>query len=213
MGHVLADDLLLPHDMPPTHEALRAGFAVNALDLMGASAALPLPLHATPALLPGMALPPGTDAILPHDSTQTTGPHREAIDALNPGDGIRRAGHDGRKGDVIAQAGQRLDARQQLLAVLAGVSQLPVRRPRVHVAPDTPLARFVTDWAQALGARVTEDAPHLTILPSQIHQPRLALAPGDTGWLAIEGGTLVLDLLTRFDGAVARRRAGLRCSR
>jgi len=203
MGHALTEDLLLPHDMPPAHEALRAGFAVNALDLMGASAELPLPLHAARALLPGMTLPPGTDAILPEDGTRTNGPEREAIQPLDPGEGIRRTGHDGRKGDAIAWAGQRFAARHRLLAILAGVSHLPVRRPRVQVAPDAPHAGFVANWAQSLGAMITEDCPHLIIRATLTHQPRLALAPGDTGWLARDATALVLDLPTRFDGAIA----------
>lgn len=203
IGHALSDDLLLPDDLPPQHEALRAGYAVNALDLMGASAAMPLPLHDAPALLPGMPLPPGLDAILPDDSTQTTGHRLEAIDALNPGEGIRRAGHDGRKGDAVARAGQRINARHRLMAALAGLSHLPVRRPRVRVTPDAPQAAFIAGWVRSLGARVTDDDPHLIIRLTQTHTPRLALAPGDTAWLARDGDTLVLDLPPRFDGAIA----------
>ncbi len=203
MGHALAEDLLLPHDLPTGHEALRAGFAVNALDLMGASAALPLPLHDAPALMPGMPLPPGTDAILPEDRTQVTDTGRKAIDSINPGDGVRRAGHDGRKGDAIARAGQPFGTRHQLLARLAGISHVRVRRPRVQVAIDLPLATFVADWARSLGALITDEAPQLVIRPTRTQQPRLALAPGDTGWLARDGEALTLELPPRHDGGVA----------
>jgi len=202
-GYVLAEDVFLPHDLPQTHEALRAGYAVNALDLMGASASLPLPLHAAPALLPGMPLPPGLDAILPHDCTQITGQQAEAIHPLNPGEGMRRAGHDGRKGDVIARAGQRVGARLRLLAALAGVSELRVHRTRVHVAHNVAQAGFIADWMQSTGAQVTDDTPHLIIRPAHTHQPRLALAPGDSAWLAREGEALVLEVPPRFDGAIA----------
>lgn len=203
MGHAMAEDLLLLHDLPRTHEALCAGFAVNALDLMGASAGLPLPLAGAQLLRPGMPLPQGTDAILHEDNTRTIGGQREAIHAPNPGEGIRRAGHDGRKGDVIARAGQRLGVRLRMVAVLADISHLPVRRPRVQIAPDAPQAGLIASWARSLGALITEDAPHLAIRPTQTHQPRLALAPGDTGWLSRKDGTLVLDLPPRFDGTIA----------
>ena len=203
MGHVLADDLVLPHDLPRRHEALCAGFAVNALDLMGASAALPFPLPGARQLLPGMPLPPGTDAVLPRDCTRIINEQAEAIQAPNPGEGIRRTGHDGRKGEVIARAGQQVGARLRMVAMLAGISHLPVRRPRVQIAPDAPQAGLIASWARSLGALITEDAPHLAIRPTQTHQPRLALAPGDTGWLSRKDGTLVLDLPPRFDGTIA----------
>ena len=203
MGHALAGDLRLPHDLPARHEALRAGFAVQALDLMGASPQLPVPLGTAQALTPGMPLPPGTDAILPEDGTETTGPLRQAIQALNPGEGVRRAGHDGRAGDLIARAGQRLTPRHGLLAGLAGLAHLPVRRPRVHVAPDVPQAGFVRDWVQLLGALISDDSPHLTLRAALDDRPRLALAPGDTAWLARDGDALTLSLPPRFDALVA----------
>jgi len=199
-GHILAEDLVLTHDLPAAHEALRAGFAVRALDLMGAGPTLPIPLTNPHALLPGQLLPPGTDAILTEDSAPGPG-HPAAIHAPAPGEGVRRAGHEGRKGDTLLRAGQQLGARQVLLAQLAGASDLPVRRPRVHLLPGLALADYLAVWVQSLGARVTDKNPDLTIRPTPHHQPRLALAPGDTAWLAREGGALVLDLPSRFDAA------------
>lgn len=203
MGHALAQDLLLPHDLPTNHEALRAGFAVNALAMMGASPSMPLPLGDAPPLLPGAALPQGSDAILPVDQTQTDHGQPEAIHTPDPGEGVRRAGHDGREGDTLLRAGQCIGARQQMLAGLAGCTHATVRRPRVQVAPDLPLAAFVARWAQSQGALITDDAPHLRIRAAQTHQPRLALNPGDTAWLERGEDALVLDLPPRFDAVLA----------
>lgn len=200
-GHVLAEDLVLPHDVPTAHEALRAGFAVRALDLMGAGPALPIPLSNPHALLPGQPLPPGTDAILTEEGTPGPG-HPAAIHPPAPGEGVRRAGHDGREGDILLRAGQHLGARQVLLAQLAGAGDLPVRRPRVHLMPGLALADHLAAWVRSLGARITGERPDLTIRPAPRHQPRLALAPGDTAWLAREGGALMLDLPPRFDAAL-----------
>lgn len=204
IGHVLADDLLLPQDLPRDMQALRAGFAVAALDLMGASAALPQPLAAPLRVVPGDSLPPGTDAVLAEDGVEHTGTGPEAIRPVGPGEGVRRAGHDGRAGAPIAPAGARLSARVALVAALAGIEAVARRRPRVQVAlADPAQADFTALWVQGLGARVVTDAPDLLMRPTETHQPRLALSPGDTAWLGRADGGLVLDLPHRFDGMVA----------
>jgi molybdopterin molybdotransferase len=203
-GHVLAEDLVFPADMPPVAEALRAGLAVAALDLTGASADVPVPLGAARRVLPGDPLPPGADAVLPEDGAKGGPGGWEALRALAPGEGARRAGHDGRAGAVIARAGTRLAARHVLAAGLAGVDRCTVRRPRVAISlPDPRLAAFAAGWMIRLGAQLTETAPHLILRPDAEARPRLALAPGDTAWLAAEDGALVLSVPRRFDGAIA----------
>jgi molybdopterin biosynthesis enzyme len=203
-SHVLAVDLVLPADMPPRDEALRAGFAVSALDLTGASAAVPVPLGSSLHVLPGDPLPPGADAVLPEDGVEGADGLREAIRPVGPGEGLRRAGHDGRAGAVIARAGTRLHARQCLAASLAGIERCAVRRPRVAIAlPDPRVVAFAAAWATSLGAELSGDAPHLILRPADDARPRLALAPGETAWLGREGGALVLSVPRRVDGMVA----------
>lgn len=204
-GHVLAGDVALPQDMPPAAEALRAGLAVAALDLVGANAGAPVPLGAPARVVPGAPLPPGTDAVLPEDGSEAMAGHVEAIRSVAPGEGVRRAGHDGRGGETVLRAGRRLGPPQRLLAELAGVAQLAVRRPRVRVAlADPRQAAFAAAFLEGLGALPAEaEAPHLTLLPTTDHVPRLALAPAETGWLAQERSVLVLTVPTRFDGMVA----------
>jgi molybdopterin biosynthesis enzyme len=201
---VLAGDLRAPHDLPRETQALRAGLAVAALDLIGASATLPQPLAAPRRVLPGDSLPPGTDSVLTEDGVEHTGTGTEAIRPVSPGEGVRRAGHDARAGARIAQGGARLTARAALVAALAGIETVAQRIPRVQVAlPDPAQADFVVRWAQGLGARPVTDAPHLQLRPAETHLPRLALSPGDTAWLQRKDGVLLLDLPHRFDGMVA----------
>jgi len=229
-GHVLAEDLAVPGDIPPVTEALRAGFAVPSLDLTGATAHLPVPLGRPVRVRPGDPLPPGCDAVLPEDGAEadgaeadgaaangaaaaasgrdgaaTTGaPGIAATRSVRPGEGARRAGHDARAGAIIARAGTRLAARQRLVAEVAGADRCTVRRPRVQLAlPDARVAAFAADWLRALGARLSEDAPHLVLRPAGDARPRLALAPGETAALGRAGAALVLSLPDRFDGAVA----------
>lgn len=201
LGGILAEDLCFPADCPPTPVALRAGVSMASLDSLGASAHLPLPMSGGLRVLPGDALPSGHDAVLPPDAvTQTP----EALREAQPGEGIRRAGHDGRCGDIIARASDRLGARAVLVARLAGVGTISQRRPKVQLALQCPeLARFVRLWALAQGADIVETAANLVLRTAPAHLPRLALSPGECGWIARDGDALVIDLPPRFDAALA----------
>lgn len=204
IGMILAEDLCLTHDMPSRAEALRAGFAVAALDLVGASVGMPVPLSDPARVLPGQALPAGMDAVLPDEGVTTEAGWAEAIRSVHPGEGVRRAGHDGQAGELVAAAGTRLTARHALIAVQAGMTQVAVRQPRVALALDDPVQRaFAQGWCAALGACVGEGPADLTLRSTADPAPRLPLVPADTAWLGREEGALVLTLPTRFDGMVA----------
>lgn len=203
-GLVLAEDICLPHNLPSATEALRAGFAVAALDLVGASAGAPVPLADPVRVVPGEALPQGTDAILPEDGTDTASGLCEAIRPVSPGDGVRRTGHDGRTGDVIAPAGTKLTSRHILIAGKAGITRIATRQPRVAIAFDDPAqTAFARGWVSALGASTVEGEADLTLRSATDHTPRLALAPAETAWLARTGAGLLLTVPARFDGMVA----------
>lgn len=100
-GHVLAEDLRLPQDLPLVTEALRAGFAVDALDVVGASVGNTVCLDAPDRVLPCTAFPPGTDAVLPGDGIESAAGLYATIRSARPGEGARRAGDDGRKCEAI----------------------------------------------------------------------------------------------------------------
>jgi molybdopterin biosynthesis enzyme len=204
LGCVLAEALGFAGDTPPVAEALRAGFAVTALDLTGASAGVPIPLATAAGVLPGDPLPPGADAVLPPDGVEANAAGWDAIRPVGPGEGVRRAGHDGRAGALIAPAGMRLTARHSLAASLAGQAKCAVRRPRVAIAlPDPAQAGFARATMTALGARIVDTAPHLILRPAADAKPRLALAPAETAWLGYEDASLVLSVPHRFDAMVA----------
>ena len=203
-GGVLAEDLEFAQDTPPVAEALRAGYAVTALDLIGASATLPIPLAVAVPVLPGDPMPPGTDAVLPPDGVEETPLGVAAIRPIAPGEGIRRAGHDGRAGVALAPMGTILSERLCRVAELAGLSDCRLRRARVAVdLPDPVQAGLARALLGVAGDPVAPDAADMVLRPSADHGPRLALAPGDTAWLAREGAALVLSVPRRFDGLVA----------
>lgn len=202
VGAVLAADLVFPADLPPRPVALRAGFAVTALDLMGASADMPLLAGPAVAVVPGQPLPPGCDAVLDGSEVDRQGGLALALRAPAPGEGVRLAGHDARAGSLIAQAGAGLSAQAALVAGLAGLEAVPLRRPRVGL-DGVAQADFLVHWVGAQGGAVAGDAPDLILRVAADHAPRLALAPGDSAWLSRHGAALVLDLPPRFDGMLA----------
>ncbi|NKX44482.1 hypothetical protein [Roseicyclus persicicus] len=203
-GGVLAEDLGFPRDTPPVAEALRAGFAVTALDLTGASAGLPIPLGAAVPVLPGDPMPPGTDAVLPPDGVEPIPTGVAAVRPIAPGEGMRRAGHDGRAGVVLAPMGTILSDRLCRVGQLAGIGECGLRRARVAVdLPDPAQAGLARALLGVFGDPVAPDAADMVLRPSSDQAPRLALAPGDTAWLAREGAALILSVPRRFDGMVA----------
>lgn len=204
IGAPLAEALVFLHDMPPAPEALREGFAVSAMSLVGASAAVPIPLSAPMRVAPPAILPPGCDAVLPPDGAEVTSSGWEAIRPVNPGQGVRRTGHDGRADALIAPAGAWVSARLCLAAALSGHDTCTIRRPRVVIAlPDAAQAAFAGRFFGQLGGQIVAEAPHLILQQSTSTHQRLALAPAETAWLAREGGALVLSVPHRFDGMVA----------
>jgi molybdopterin molybdotransferase len=204
-GCLLAESVCLPSDQPGRHEALRAGFAVSALELVGASNGSPLPLPGEMRVLPAQSLPAGTDAVLPDEATEPGQSGLEAVRPVQPGEGVRRAGHDGRRGEQLASAGQRVSASLVLIAELCGIDTLPVRQARVQLSlDDQRQTAFVKAWLRELGASPCDDHPDLIVRTTRDCTPRLALAPAETAWLERErAGTLLLSVPRRFDGLVA----------
>lgn len=200
----LAQDLCLTHDLPPQPEALRAGFAVAALDVLGASVDMPVPLGQAVAVTPGRALPLGCDAVLTLDCAEDSGAGLEAICPVGPGEGVRHAGHDGRAGSVLAKAGSRLTPQLTYVAALAGVAPVTLRQPTIRVEIDDPVqAGFVQQWGASMGVRCSSGEADLVVRTTRTQTPRLAYAPAETAWMESDGSAVVLALPTRFDGLVA----------
>lgn len=203
LGGVLAVDLTLAGDMPRRAQALRAGLAVAAYDTVGASPQLPQPLPGARRVGPGDALPDAADATLPEEDILWSASLPQAIRAISPGEGIRRAGHDGRAGQILAPAGARLGPWAALVAAEAGLETATVRQPRVQVTLESPAhAEFAARWAAGFGAILSDEAPQLRLRTCRDDAPRLALTGAETAWLGRKDGILVVDLPPRFDGMI-----------
>jgi molybdopterin molybdotransferase len=152
LGCVLAEDVTAAEDLPPFANSAMDGFAVRAADLAGAGADRPVRLQpagevfAGTAELPkvepgtavrittGGALPPGADAVVPVEQTETAGEQVLVRVAVAEGAFVRAAGEDVPRGTVVLRAGQVLEpAAVGMLASVGRPAVLAHPRPRVAV--------------------------------------------------------------------------------
>lgn len=158
LGRVLAEPLHALLTLPPWDNSAMDGFAVRSGDVAAASMDTPVALRVTaevaagraPAggvvpgtcqrILTGAVVPPGADAVVPLEDTDTQRNDARLPDAVlvraaaPPGNHIRRAGSDVRAGESILDAGTLLGPAALALLAATGHASVPVlRRPRVAV--------------------------------------------------------------------------------
>jgi molybdopterin molybdotransferase len=153
LGRVLAESVHARAPLPGFARATVDGFAVRAADTYGVSDGQPGYLDlagearmARPpeaALRPGAAapiatgapLPPGADAVVKVEHTQSTLPGLiEVVRPVTPGEGMVRADEDAGAGAELVRPGRPLRAADLGMLAAAGVTELQVRaRPRVAI--------------------------------------------------------------------------------
>lgn len=147
LGRIVAEDIISPVDVPGHTNSAMDGYAVRGADLPGsgerrlevlgtvlAGSAFEGKLESGGAVrvMTGAALPEGADTVIMLEQTRPDG-HTVSIGAGHrPGQNIRRAGEDLRRGDTAMKKGTRIMPAE--LGVLASFGQDRVtvfRRPRV----------------------------------------------------------------------------------
>jgi molybdopterin molybdotransferase len=147
-GRTLAEDLSALRDQPPFAASAMDGYAVRSTDcghspatlqVVGTSAAgsrftgVVGPKEAV-RIFTGAPLPDGADAVVLQEDADRSGDQVIVREAASPNRHVRPAGLDFRAGDILLQAGLRLDSRHIALAAAMGHGTLPVhRKPRVAV--------------------------------------------------------------------------------
>lgn len=143
---------------PPCDVASIDGWALHAIDLVGASAYSPLPLTAAPSWVEaGDAMPAGCDCVLDADAIDASGPLVQVLAEGVPGQGVRRAGSDAGDLALAATEGHPVSPAALLLARVAGLEKLSVRCPRLQIvnAPGgTATAELIAGLACASGLDV-----------------------------------------------------------
>ncbi len=153
-GHVVAEDIAAPIDVPPFDRANVDGFAVRASDLAQAGETTPVRLSlndemiacgVAPSLpvVPGTAtpiatggpVPRGADAIVMVEYSRPDGEAAvEICRAASPGQFISYAGSDIARGETLLRAGTVIGSREVGMLAACGIADVPVaRRPKVAV--------------------------------------------------------------------------------
>jgi len=152
LGCVLAEDVAAGEDLPPFANSAMDGFALRSEDVRGADQGSPVDLRVVgevfagsatlPKVEPGTAvrimtggpLPPGADAVVPVERTETSG-ETVRVQLAPPERGfVREAGEDVRAGAVVLERGRPVDPATVGMLASVGCHQVPVHpKPRVSV--------------------------------------------------------------------------------
>ncbi len=148
LGRVTAGPVLSDERLPAFSRSTVDGYAVRARDTFGASDSLPaylplageVPMGAAPAfaLSAGQAalihtggmLPPGADAVVMLEYTQTARPGEiEVLRAAAPGENVLNAGEDVEAGQVVLPPGRLLRPAEIGGLMALGLTRVKVARP------------------------------------------------------------------------------------
>jgi len=184
----LAGDVVAP-ECPPRPIAMRDGFPVESAMVADAGpyAPVPLPLTTRPIDV-GEPLPSGTDAVLPYDAVTLSGYRAEAVTPVAAGEGVLLAGGDVMEQKPLRRSGEIARAVDIAVMRAAGIKDVTIRLPRVHVvwggeARSSP----VIEAALVTIIRVTGEAGALVTGRSITLEP--ALGDPETDAVIAIGGT------------------------
>jgi molybdopterin molybdotransferase len=149
-GRVLAEPLAADRDFPPFPRATRDGYAVRSADLVKLPASLKvigeikagqapdsafhLQTGEALAIMTGAPMPPGADAVVMIENSSRTADGVEITRSVKSGENIVPMGAEARRGDILLEAGIRLDEAAIAIAASIGKANVEVYlRPRVAV--------------------------------------------------------------------------------
>ena len=137
VGHILAEDITTPRDIPPFNRSAMDGYAVRTADLektpsslqvvavceAGDASDLPLARGQCVKIMTGAAVPDDADAVVMIENTRSDNPtkHTTILKSPRPFENIARKGEDAPAHAVVLQHGQMLTA--PALALAAGVGR------------------------------------------------------------------------------------------
>jgi molybdopterin molybdotransferase len=153
-GLVLSQDIVAQEDMPPFANSAMDGYALLSKDskpragqpprlrIIGDIAAGYVAERAVTEgtamrIMTGAPVPSGADSVIQVELTRSEGPHSEWVEILEevaPGNNIRPAGEDMRRGQTVLTRGTCIRAWEVGILATLGYAQVPViRRPRVAI--------------------------------------------------------------------------------
>ncbi len=144
-GRVLAQPARAAVDLPPFASSAMDGFALRAADSPGTlpvaariAAGVPAPRALEPgeamAIATGGVVPDGADAVIPIEYVVDHDNEVEIPEPVAPGANVRPRGGDVRAGEVVVEAGTRLDAARLGALAASGIAEVECfARPRAAV--------------------------------------------------------------------------------
>ena len=153
LGRVLAEDIIVPQDVPNFDRAAVDGYAVRAEDTYGASSTNPLVFDVIASseigvlskvsvgrqqavgIATGAPLPKGADAVVMVEYTEKIGGDKvEVYRSVPPGENVSMKGEDVKKGEKILSSGVILQPQDIGMLSALGMKRLKVvRKPSVAV--------------------------------------------------------------------------------
>ncbi|HZU67063.1 MAG TPA: gephyrin-like molybdotransferase Glp [Ktedonobacteraceae bacterium] len=154
LGLVLAQDVIAQEDMPPFANSAMDGFALLSQDsrqqggqpprlrvtggvAAGYVADHPVEPGTAMRIMTGAPVPPGADSVIQVELTRSGGPDSEWVEILQevaPGNNIRPAGEDMRRGQKVLERGIEIGPWEIGVLATLGWAAVPViRRPRVAI--------------------------------------------------------------------------------
>lgn len=161
-GRVLAEDIVVPHDLPPFANSAMDGYALRGADLpndgerrfrvaghvlAGGVPALSIGTGECLRITTGAPMPAGADTVVIKENARLEG-DAIVVGTEAPGANVRPPGEDYRAGDVALRAGQALTPARLAVLASCGFARVKVaRRPRIALLttgdellpPDRPL--------------------------------------------------------------------------
>lgn len=145
LGRVLAEDVPAASDLPSFSNSAMDGYALRAAD---AAAAARLPIVGTSwagkpyggsvepgqcvRIFTGAALPAGADSVVMQEDVALEDGHVRLAGPIKPGQNVRQAGEELRRGELALPAGKRLLPADMALLAALGINEVAVNtRPRV----------------------------------------------------------------------------------
>jgi molybdopterin molybdotransferase len=144
LGRVLAESVVAKDDLPRFDKSAVDGYALRFEDSIGASQFKPAIFELTPTdevrakqakqLWTGNLIPRGANAVVMLENTKRIEGKLEVWSQLVPGDNISRKGEDVTKGQIVVEAGTRLNPYHIGLAAALGYSKLQVYvKPKIAI--------------------------------------------------------------------------------
>jgi molybdopterin molybdotransferase len=185
LGRVIAEDLYANRDIPPLDNSGMDGYAVRSEDIQNASQDHPVRLKVIEDLragfvsektvemgesiriMTGAPIPRGADAVVPVEDTEKGNGIASVLKTLQPGENIRRAGEDVKRGERVISAGDLIRPAEVGMLASVGRSFVSVyQRPLVailctgdelvDVDGDVAQAKIISSNSYTLAAQVKD---------------------------------------------------------